>query len=123
MRNVRSGRNLLPERGALAYSDRMSVARFQTDSAVAQPLDRSRDKPIETPLSLERRTKLREELLAETPSWYVPWVHLFVPSSFGIAAIVSDSRPSPRGAAHGSRRLSLRECLRVVDPRRRAPPP
>jgi hypothetical protein len=88
MRNVRSGRNLLPERGALAYSDRMSVARFQTDSAVAQPLDRSRDKPIETPLSLERRTKLREELLAETPSWYVPWVHLFVPSSFGIAAIV-----------------------------------
>lgn len=79
----------LPGRGAVAYSDRMSVARFQADSAVAAPIDRSRDKPIETPLSLERRTKLREELLAETPSWYVPWVHLFVPSSFGIAAILS----------------------------------
>ncbi|MBM4265650.1 MAG: sterol desaturase family protein [Deltaproteobacteria bacterium] len=27
-------------------------------------------------------------MLEEIPSWYVPWVHLFVPSSIGIAAIV-----------------------------------
>ena len=66
----------------------MTVARFQTESAPARPLDRSRDKPIETPLSLERRTALRNELLAETPSYYVPWMHLFVPSTFGIVAIV-----------------------------------
>ena len=66
----------------------MSVARFQTDTVAATPIDRSRDKPIETPLSVERRAALRRELLAETPRWYVPWVHLFVPSSFGFLAIV-----------------------------------
>lgn len=65
----------------------MTVARSQAEATVAPPSDRSREKPIETPLSLERRTALRNELLAETPSWYVPWVHLFVPSSFGILAI------------------------------------
>jgi hypothetical protein len=62
----------------------MAVARLQAD-----PIEtRSYPKPIETPLSLERRTALRNELLAETPRWYVPWVHLFVPSSVGIVAIV-----------------------------------
>ncbi len=68
----------------------MAVARFQAESepGSARPSDRSREAPIETPLSLERRTALRNELLAETPSWYVPWMHLFVPSSVGIAAIV-----------------------------------
>lgn len=65
----------------------MTVARFQADTALARPSDRSREKPIETPLSLERRTALRNELLAETPSYYVPWMHLFVPSLFGIVAI------------------------------------
>jgi hypothetical protein len=67
----------------------MSVARFRAEAAIARPSDRSREKPNETPLSLERRTALRNELLAETPSYYVPWMHLFVPSLFGIAAIVA----------------------------------
>jgi hypothetical protein len=66
----------------------MALARPQSDT-VTRPVDRSRDKPVETPLSLERRTALREELLAETPRWYVPWVHLFVPSFVGIVAILS----------------------------------
>ncbi len=66
----------------------MSVARFEADAAVARPTDRSHQKPIEAPLSLERRTALRNQLLAETPRWYVPWVHLFVPSLVGITAIV-----------------------------------
>ena len=66
----------------------MSLARFQ--SVPAEPVARpsAGPKPSETPLSLERRMALREELLAEIPSWYVPWVHLFVPSTFGIVAIV-----------------------------------
>jgi hypothetical protein len=62
----------------------MSVARRQADPIAT----RSYPRPIETPLSLERRTALRNQLLAETPRWYVPWVHLFVPSCVGIAAIV-----------------------------------
>ncbi len=65
----------------------MSVARLHAEPAVRRPSDRSREKPIETPLSVERRTALRNELLAETPRYYVPWMHLFVPSLFGIATI------------------------------------
>ncbi len=66
----------------------MSVARLQAEARASQPADRSHQPPIETPLSLERRTALRDRLLAETPRWYVPWVHLCVPSSVGIVAIV-----------------------------------
>ncbi len=44
--------------------------------------------PIETPLPLERREALRQKLLDETPRWYVPWVHLVVPSMCGIAGII-----------------------------------
>lgn len=71
----------------VAYTQSVTVARFQADSPPTRPRDRSREKPIETPLSAERRAALREELIAETPRWYVPWVHLFVPSLVGIAAI------------------------------------
>lgn len=69
----------------------MAVARPQAESLDAAPsrrVDRSREKPNESALSPERRMALRAELLAETPRWYVPWVHLFVPSSIGIAAIL-----------------------------------
>jgi fatty acid hydroxylase family protein len=66
----------------------VSTARFQADPIESGAAGRSYPKPIETPLSLERRTALRNELLAETPSWYVPWVHLFVPSLVGITIIV-----------------------------------
>jgi Fatty acid hydroxylase len=48
----------------------------------------SRREPIRTPLSSERREALRLELLEEIPRWYVPWVHLLVPSTIGIVAIV-----------------------------------
>jgi hypothetical protein len=83
------GRIALPDWKAVAYTQAMSVARFQAaEAAAARPLDRSREKPNATPLSLERRTALRNALLAETPSWYVPWVLLFVPSPFGIAAVL-----------------------------------
>ena len=37
----------------------------------------------------ERSTRLRAQLLAETPSWYSPWVHLAVPSTFGVAVIAA----------------------------------
>jgi hypothetical protein len=66
----------------------MALPRLESTAVPAgRPRDRSREQPIETPLSLERRTALREELLAETPRWYVPWVHLCVPSAFGLVAI------------------------------------
>lgn len=48
----------------------------------------SRREPIKEPLSRERRDALRIELLEEIPRWYVPWVHLVVPSSIGIVAIL-----------------------------------
>ena len=64
----------------------MALARPQADS-IAPVARRAHPAPIETPLSLERRTALRNQLLAETPSWYVPRVHLFVPSLVGITAI------------------------------------
>ncbi len=44
-------------------------------------------RPIETPLPPERRAALRAKLIDETPGWYVPWVHMFVPSLVGIAMI------------------------------------
>ena len=62
----------------------MGMARFRAEPASA----RAYHMPIETPLSLERRTALRSQLLAETPRWYVPRVHLLVPSTVGIVAIV-----------------------------------
>lgn len=67
----------------------MTAARSEVGSPSARPIDRSREHPIEAPLSPERRNTLRAELLAETPRWYVPWVHLVAPSSFGIVAIVA----------------------------------
>ena len=41
----------------------------------------------ETALPPERRAALRDKLIAETPSWYVPWVHMLVPSTVGLAMI------------------------------------
>ena len=68
----------------------MNAARFEAEAAAPRRAERGAyPKPIETPLSLERRTALRERLLAETPRWYVPWVHLVVPSTFGVLAIVT----------------------------------
>lgn len=49
-------------------------------SVAAQVLDQ------ETP---NRSTTLRARLLDETPSWYNPYVHLAVPSIFGIAFILA----------------------------------
>jgi len=66
----------------------MALARLQANPIETGASRRSYPKPFETPLSLERRTALRAQLLAETPRWYVPWVHLFVPSLVGITAIV-----------------------------------
>jgi hypothetical protein len=66
----------------------MALARPQSEGIETGAARHSYPKPVETPLSLERRTALREQLLAETPRWYVPWVHLFVPSSVGFAAIL-----------------------------------
>lgn len=40
--------------------------------------------PIETVLPPERRAALRDKLVGETPGWYVPWVHMLVPSMVGI---------------------------------------
>jgi hypothetical protein len=37
---------------------------------------------------LARRDRLRADVLARTPAWYNPWVHLAFPSLFGIAFIV-----------------------------------
>ncbi len=48
---------------------------------------RSVPRPIETILPPERRDALRAQLLAETPRWYVPTVHMLVPSLCGIAMI------------------------------------
>jgi hypothetical protein len=36
----------------------------------------------------EKRDELRAKVLAKAPSWYNPWVHLAVPSTFGFAVIV-----------------------------------
>jgi hypothetical protein len=66
----------------------MALPRLQADPRDSGTRRPTHPKPIETPLSLERRTALRNQLLAETPRWYVPWVHLFVPSLVGITAIV-----------------------------------
>ncbi|MCC6849287.1 MAG: sterol desaturase family protein [Deltaproteobacteria bacterium] len=67
----------------------MIVARSGAGASSGRPIDRSRERPLEAPLSLERRNALRAELLAETPRWYVPWAHLLVPSAFGIFAIAA----------------------------------
>ncbi len=42
----------------------------------------------EVALSPDRRAALRDTLIAETPSWYVPWVHMLIPSCFGIGMIL-----------------------------------
>ncbi|MGH7898933.1 MAG: sterol desaturase family protein [Candidatus Binatia bacterium] len=44
---------------------------------------------LEVLLPLEKRDKLRAQVLAEAPRWYNPWVHLAVPSLFGIGIIVA----------------------------------
>jgi hypothetical protein len=48
---------------------------------------RSVPPPIETMLPPERREALRAKLVAETPRWYVPTVHMLVPSLFGIVMV------------------------------------
>jgi hypothetical protein len=48
---------------------------------------RSVPPPIETMLPPERREALRAKLVAETPRWYVPAVHMLVPSLCGIVMI------------------------------------
>ncbi len=40
-----------------------------------------------TRLDPERREALRDQLVAEIPSWYSPWLHLAFPSLVGIATI------------------------------------
>ena len=78
----------MPGNDVLPYTAGVSVSRLQADPIATSAPRRSYPQPIETPLSLERRTALRNQLLAETQRWYVPWVHLFVPSLVGITAIV-----------------------------------
>jgi hypothetical protein len=53
---------------------------------VAEPVRRRANvpPPVETVLPPERRAALRAALIGETPSWYVPWVHMLVPSLVGI---------------------------------------
>jgi hypothetical protein len=53
---------------------------------VAEPVRRRTKvpRPIETALPPERRAALRAMLIGETPGWYVPWVHMLVPSLVGI---------------------------------------
>lgn len=41
--------------------------------------------------SLERRDALRARVLANAPSWYNPWVHLALPSVFGLGVIVASA--------------------------------
>jgi hypothetical protein len=76
----------LPPTRAGIYIRRMTVARPQADPVRPH---RIYPAPIETPLSLDRRTALRNQLLAETPRWYVPWVHLFMPSLVGVTVIAT----------------------------------
>ncbi len=46
--------------------------------------------PVEDAVpSKEKRDALRARLVAETPGWYNPWLHLAVPSTFGIAIITA----------------------------------
>ncbi len=49
---------------------------------------RSVPRPVETALPPERREALRAELLAATPRWYVPSVHMLAPSAVGLVMIV-----------------------------------
>jgi len=53
---------------------------------VAEPVRRRTTvpPPVETVLPPERRAALRAKLIGETPGWYVPWVHMLVPSMVGI---------------------------------------
>jgi len=53
---------------------------------VAEPVRRRATvpPPVETVLPPERRAALRAKLIGETPGWYVPWVHMLVPSLVGI---------------------------------------
>ena len=39
--------------------------------------------------SVEKREALRRELLSEIPAWYRPWVHLAVPTTFGLAIVAA----------------------------------
>src|SRR5437868_11559034 len=63
----------------------------QTDAPPADERTRRRrrtyPRPVEAALPPERREALRAELLAATPRWYVPTVHMLVPSLCGIAMI------------------------------------
>ena len=54
-----------------------------------QPSARNRGvpPPVESLLPPERREALRAKLLAEIPSWYVPTIHMLVPSACGIVMI------------------------------------
>lgn len=64
------------------------MARLHPDVVPAAERGRSVPPPVETILPLERRDALRRRLIDETPRWYVPWVHLVVPSVVGITAIL-----------------------------------
>lgn len=45
--------------------------------------------PREEYLPDDKRDQIRAGVLARAPRWYNPWVHLAVPSTFGIAVIVA----------------------------------
>ncbi len=44
-------------------------------------------KLLQVLLPREKRDELRARVLAEAPSWYNPWMHLAVPSIFGVTVI------------------------------------
>jgi len=44
---------------------------------------------LEVLLPPEKRDEIRRAVLAEAPSWYNPWVHVAVPSMFGIGIIAA----------------------------------
>lgn len=44
--------------------------------------------PVESVLPRERREALRAALLAETPRWYVPSIHMLAPSAVGLVLMV-----------------------------------
>ena len=44
---------------------------------------------LEVLLPPEKRDEVRRAVLAEAPSWYNPWLHLAVPSIFGIGIIAA----------------------------------
>jgi hypothetical protein len=58
-------------------------------SAIAESKPRRPSKPLEVLLPLAERERIRADVLARAPSWYNPWVHLAVPSFFGLGVILA----------------------------------